>query len=77
MITTTAPDGSSVRAYDEGQGPVILFLHGGMDEGASWARVAARLRSRFRVLRLHRRQCAAAAHEELFARRQCVLVWRQ
>lgn len=56
MITTTASDGSSVRAYDEGQGPVILFLHGGMDEGASWARVAARLRSRFRVLRLHRRQ---------------------
>lgn len=56
MITTTASDGSSVRAYDEGQGPVILLLHGGMDEGASWARVAARLRSRFRVLRLHRRQ---------------------
>ncbi|ONI85360.1 alpha/beta hydrolase [Actinosynnema sp. ALI-1.44] len=56
MITTTASDGSSVRAYDEGQGPVILLLHGGMDEGASWMRVAARLRSRFRVLRLHRRQ---------------------
>jgi pimeloyl-ACP methyl ester carboxylesterase len=56
MITTTAPDGSSVRAHDEGRGPVILLLHGGMDDGASWARVAARLRSRFRVLRLHRRQ---------------------
>ncbi|MFC3895720.1 alpha/beta fold hydrolase [Lentzea rhizosphaerae] len=35
---------------------MILLLHGGMDDGASWARVAARLRSRFRVLRLHRRQ---------------------
>ncbi|MGC7101253.1 alpha/beta fold hydrolase [Amycolatopsis lurida] len=56
MITTTASDGTSVRAYDEGQGPVILFLHGGMDDGAGWMRVAARLRSRFRVLRLHRRQ---------------------
>lgn len=56
MITTTAADGSSVRAYDEGQGPVILVLHGGMDDGESWARVAARLASRFRVLRLHRRQ---------------------
>ncbi len=56
MITTTASDGTSVRAYDEGQGPVVLLLHGGMDEGASWTRVAARLRSRFRVLRLHRRQ---------------------
>lgn len=56
MITTTAADGTSVRAYDEGQGPVILLLHGGMDEGRSWAGVAARLRSQFRVLRLHRRQ---------------------
>jgi pimeloyl-ACP methyl ester carboxylesterase len=56
MITTTAADGTSVRAYDEGQGPVILLLHGGMDDGASWATVAARLRSQFRVLRLHRRQ---------------------
>lgn len=28
----------------------------GMDEGQSWERVAARLSSRFRVLRLHRRQ---------------------
>jgi pimeloyl-ACP methyl ester carboxylesterase len=56
MITTTAADGSSVRTHDEGHGPVILLLHGGMDDGESWARVAARLTSRFRVLRLHRRQ---------------------
>jgi pimeloyl-ACP methyl ester carboxylesterase len=56
MITTTALDGSSVRAYDEGHGPVILFLHGGMDDGVSWKSVAARLKARFRVLRLHRRQ---------------------
>jgi pimeloyl-ACP methyl ester carboxylesterase len=56
MITTTALDGSSVRAYDEGQGPVILFLHGGMDDGASWKSAASRLRPRFRTLRLHRRQ---------------------
>lgn len=56
MITTTALDGTSVRAYDEGQGPAILFLHGGMDDGASWKLVTRRLNSQFRTLRLHRRQ---------------------
>ncbi|MBO3732821.1 MULTISPECIES: alpha/beta fold hydrolase [Glycomyces] len=56
MVTTTALDGTSVRAYDEGQGPAILLLHGGMDDGASWKLVTARLNPRFRTLRLHRRQ---------------------
>ncbi len=56
MITAQAADGSSVRAFDEGHGPVVLILHGGMDDGSSWRRVASRLAPRFRVLRLHRRQ---------------------
>jgi pimeloyl-ACP methyl ester carboxylesterase len=56
MITAEAADGSSVWAYDEGHGPVVLILHGGMDDGSSWRRVAARLAPRFRVLRVHRRQ---------------------
>ena len=56
MITARAADGSSVRALDEGRGPVVLILHGGMDDGSSWRRVAARLAPRFRVVRLHRRQ---------------------
>jgi pimeloyl-ACP methyl ester carboxylesterase len=56
MITAQAADGSSVRAFDEGRGPVVLILHGGMDDGTSWRRVAARLVPRFRVVRLHRRQ---------------------
>ena len=56
MITAQAADGSGVRALDEGRGPVVLILHGGMDDGSSWRRVAARLAPRFRVLRLHRRQ---------------------
>ena len=59
MITARAADGSNARALDEGRGPVVLIVHGGMDDGSSWRRVAARLSSRFRVLRLHRRQYRA------------------
>ncbi|GAA4893893.1 pimeloyl-ACP methyl ester carboxylesterase [Stackebrandtia albiflava] len=69
LITATALDGTGVRAFDEGRGPVILFLHGGMDEGASWKKVAARLASRFRVLRLHRRQY----RRDLKAREACTM----
>jgi pimeloyl-ACP methyl ester carboxylesterase len=36
--------------------PGILLLHGGMDDGSSWARVASRLTPRFRVVRPHRLQ---------------------
>ena len=56
MITAQAADGSRVWAFDEGRGTVVLILHGGMDDGSSWRRVAARLAPRFRVVRLHRRQ---------------------
>ena len=56
MITAQAADSRSVRALDEGRGPVVLILHEGMDDGSSWRRVAARLAPRFRVVRPHRRQ---------------------
>jgi pimeloyl-ACP methyl ester carboxylesterase len=56
MLTTTTADGTDVRAFDEGRGPVILVLHGGMDDGRTWRKVAAPLSARFRVLRLHRRR---------------------
>ena len=56
MIAAEAADGTSVRAFDEGHGPAVLILHGGIDDGSSWRRVAVRLAPRFRVLRLHRRQ---------------------
>lgn len=46
----------NVRAYDEGSGPGVLLLHGGMDDGSSLARVASRLTPRFRVIRPHRLQ---------------------
>jgi pimeloyl-ACP methyl ester carboxylesterase len=56
MLTTTAEDGSEVRAYDEGSGPTILVLHAGMDDGTRWGKVAGQLADRFRVIRLVRRQ---------------------
>ncbi|MBM7783891.1 alpha/beta fold hydrolase [Tenggerimyces flavus] len=56
MLTTTAADGTEVRAYDEGEGPAILVLHAGMDDGTRWGRVAGLLADRFRVVRLIRRQ---------------------
>jgi pimeloyl-ACP methyl ester carboxylesterase len=40
----------------KGTGRAVLILHGGIDDGSSWRRVAVRLAPRFRVLRLHRRQ---------------------
>jgi pimeloyl-ACP methyl ester carboxylesterase len=46
---------SDVRAFDEGQGPAILVIHPGNDDGRSWGKVAARLSGRFRVVRLVRR----------------------
>lgn len=56
LMIATAADGTSVRAEEEGEGRVILILHAGMDTGKSYARVAARLAQRYRVIRLHRRQ---------------------
>lgn len=56
MLITRAVDGSEVRAHDEGEGPPILVLHAGMDDGTRWAGVAAKLAPRHRVIRLVRRQ---------------------
>jgi pimeloyl-ACP methyl ester carboxylesterase len=56
MITLTMADGTDVRAFDEGHGPVILIVHPGFDDGKSWGKVAARLSGRFRVVRIVRRQ---------------------
>ncbi|GGK86477.1 hypothetical protein Sme01_39910 [Sphaerisporangium melleum] len=56
VFVTRAPDGTDVRAYDEGQGPVIVLLHPGLDDGTRPAKLAGILARRFRVLRPHRRQ---------------------
>ena len=55
MLSVTSRDGTRVQATDEGEGPTILVLHPGLDDGSSWRLVASRLASRFRVVRLHRR----------------------
>ncbi len=56
LFSTEAADGTPVQALDEGDGPVILIVHPGMDDGTSWAKVARQLALRFRVLRLRRRR---------------------
>lgn len=55
-LSATEADGTSVRAEAEGEGRVMLILHPGMDTGKSYAKVAARLARRYRVIRLHRLQ---------------------
>jgi pimeloyl-ACP methyl ester carboxylesterase len=56
MLVTTSADGTSVRAYDQGQGPAIVMLGPGLDDGTRDKKLAAILARRYRVLRLHRRQ---------------------
>jgi pimeloyl-ACP methyl ester carboxylesterase len=56
MFTVSSADGIDVRAYDEGQGPPIVMLGPGLDDGRRTKRLAAHLVGRHRVLRLHRRQ---------------------
>jgi pimeloyl-ACP methyl ester carboxylesterase len=55
MIKITSVDDTEIRAFDEGQGPVILIIHPGFSDGRSWGKVAARLSARFRVVRIVRR----------------------
>jgi pimeloyl-ACP methyl ester carboxylesterase len=56
VLTITCADGTDIRVHEEGRGPVILVSPPGLDDGRSWATATARLATRFRVLRLHRRR---------------------
>lgn len=56
MFQTESRDGTTVIGFDEGEGPLILVLSPGSDDGSSWAKVAEHLSARFRVVRIHRRQ---------------------
>jgi pimeloyl-ACP methyl ester carboxylesterase len=55
-LTIDSSDGTDIRAFDEGQGPLILVLHAARESATAWQKVAARLSGRFRVVRLQRRQ---------------------
>jgi len=56
VLTVTSADGTDVRAYDEGHGPAVVMLGPGLDDGTRGKKIAAILATRFRVVRLHRRQ---------------------
>ena len=57
QLTAESADGCPILANDEGSGPVaVIIAHGGLDDGRGYARLAAQLASRHRVLRLVRRQ---------------------
>src|SRR5215469_6449745 len=55
MMTAVSADGTHVQAFDDGDGPAILVIHPGLDDGRSWAKVAARLSGQFRIIRVVRR----------------------
>lgn len=55
MISAESSDGRIMEAFDDGTGHAILVLHGGMDDGQGWKKVADRLSNSYRVIRLRRR----------------------
>lgn len=79
-----------VIVADEGIGAPVLVVHGGLSDEAPWAKVAAALADRFRVVRIRRRlyrlelesdpatnlaaEVADVAAVAAFLERQCVLV---
>lgn len=48
-------DGTNVILTEDGAGPAVLVVHGGMSDESPWAKVAAELAPRFHVLRIRRR----------------------
>jgi pimeloyl-ACP methyl ester carboxylesterase len=48
-------DPAGVLYQDEGSGPVVLVVHGGLSDESAWAKVAAELVTSFRVVRIRRR----------------------
>ena len=54
-MNVQATDGEVVACWDEGEGPSIVILHSGLDDGRGYARVARRLSRQFRVIRVRRR----------------------
>jgi pimeloyl-ACP methyl ester carboxylesterase len=48
-------DPAGVVYVDEGSGPVVLVVHGGLSDESAWAKVAAELTPSLRVVRIRRR----------------------
>ena len=48
-------DPAGVVYEDEGTGPLVLVVHGGLSDESAWAKVAAELTPSFRVVRIRRR----------------------
>lgn len=48
-------DGSDIIYADEGSGPAIIVVHGGLSDESAWAKVAGALTDTFRVIRIRRR----------------------
>jgi pimeloyl-ACP methyl ester carboxylesterase len=47
---------TDIRVYDEGRGPAVLIIGPGLDDGTRTRKLAGVLATRFRVVRVHRRQ---------------------
>lgn len=55
MVSALSADGTDVINTDDGHGPVIVILHGGLSDESAYDQVAAELTARFRVVRIRRR----------------------
>ena len=56
VLKRLAPDDPAGVVYaDDGHGPVVLVVHGGLSDESAWAKVAAELTPSFRVVRIRRR----------------------
>lgn len=54
-MTIDSADGTDVVLVEEGDGPTILIVHGGMSDESPWAVVAGQLARDFHVVRIRRR----------------------
>jgi pimeloyl-ACP methyl ester carboxylesterase len=50
MTATANVNGTTIAYSEQGSGPPMILLHGGLGSGATWQPVATRLADRFRVI---------------------------
>lgn len=55
MGTVRSADGTQIAFERQGQGPPVLFVHGGLSSGEAWSLVTPHLRSRFSIVTMDRR----------------------